>query len=59
MVFEYVVRGKQRACSREKKIDWVGLSGMFCHKSSQNALPQLVMGLRQELFCDLELSLLL
>lgn len=45
---------------REEKINWVGLSGVFCHKASQNALPQLVvMGLRQELFYDLELSLLL
>lgn len=58
VVFEYVVRRKQRACSREKKIDWVGLNGVFCHKSSQNALPRLViLGLRQELFCDLELLL--
>lgn len=54
VVFEYVVRRKQRACSRER----VGLNGVFCHKSSQNALPQLViLGLRQELFCDLELLL--
>lgn len=45
---------------REKKVSWEGLNGAFSHKSSQSALLQLViLGLRQELFCDLESSLLL
>lgn len=45
---------------REEKVSWEGSNGAFSYKSSQNALFQLViLGLRQELFCDLESSLLL
>lgn len=62
VVFECVVRRKERAfCSREREKKSIGWAQMVCSAmSSQNAPPQLVIvGFRQELFCDLELSLLL
>lgn len=50
---EFVVHGKG-------KNRLGGLHGAFSAKPSQSALPQLViLGLRQELFGDLELSRLL
>jgi len=45
---------------REKKLSWEGSNGASSQKSSQNAsLQRVILGLRQELFCDLESSLLL
>lgn len=61
VVFQDVVRRKQRelVVHKKEKSQLGGLRWRILPCLLRNALPQLViLGLRQELFCDIELSIM-